>query len=140
MSCWISRCSRAGRSAGHLDDLFSLQRRIAFDMATQVDPDLFHNEADSEVPVRTTVGEAHQSLLAYWSIKAAGQGWVKNPRDVTTLAGGRACSPARSVQPRAIAVAGHVGAYLLHDLESALHLHARATELNSNLPIARIDR
>ena len=45
----------SGRFDGHLDDLFSLQHRIAFDMATQVDPDLFHHGADSEVPVRTMV-------------------------------------------------------------------------------------
>ena len=166
----------SGRFDGHLDDLFSLQHRIAFDMVTQVDPDLFHHGADSEVPVRTMVGEAHQSVLtairgiyqldrpafmqawdllaraieldpdyaaahgwlAYWSIMAAGQGLVKNPRDVTTLAG---TSAERAVlldpfNARAIAVAGHVRAYLLHDVESALHLHARATELNPNLPIA----
>ncbi len=81
---------------------------------------------------------AAHGWLAYWSIMAAGQGWVKNPRDVTTLAG---TSAERAVlldpfNARAIAVAGHVRAYLLHDVESALHLHARATELNPNLPIA----
>ena len=31
-----------GRFEGHLSDLFSLQHRIAFDMVTQVDPELFH--------------------------------------------------------------------------------------------------
>jgi hypothetical protein len=50
---------RSGRFDGHLDDLFSLQHRIAFDMVTQVDPDLFHHGADSEVSVRTMVAEAH---------------------------------------------------------------------------------
>ena len=37
---------------------------------------------------------------------------------------------------RALAVAGHVKGYLLHDVPSALHLHARAIELNPDLPIA----
>lgn len=166
----------SGRFDGSLDDLFSLQHRIAFDMVTQVDPDLFHHGADPEIPVKTQVAEAHRSLLtaiqgiyrlerpafmqardllaraieldpdyaaahgwlAYWSIMAAGQGWVKDPRDVTTLAGTSA-EHAVLLDPfnaRAIAVAGHVRAYLLHDVESALHLHARAIELNPNLPIA----
>ena len=166
----------SGRFDGHLDDLFSLQHRIAFDLVTQVDPDLFHHGANFQAPVRTKVAAAHQSVLtaiqgifrldrstfmqardllsraieldpdyaaahgwlAYWSIIAAGQGWVKNPRDVTTLAG---TSAERAVlldpfNARAIAVAGHVRAYLLHDVDSALHLHERATELNPNLPLA----
>ena len=37
---------------------------------------------------------------------------------------------------RALAVAGHVKAYLIHDVRSALTLHARAIELDPNLPIA----
>ena len=69
---------------------------------------------------------------------AVGQGWVENPRDVTTLAG---TSAERAVMldpfdARALAIAGHVKGYLLHDVKSALHLHARAIELNPNLPIA----
>ena len=108
-----------------LNDLFSLQHRIAFDTVMHVDPDLLHRRAISETPVRTEVAAAHRSLLtaiqgifrldrstfmaarellawaieldpgyaaahgwmADWSIIAAGQGWVENPRDVTTLAG-----------------------------------------------------
>ncbi len=41
-----------------------------------------------------------------------------------------------SFDARALAVAGHVKAYLFHDVRSALALHARAIELNPNLPIA----
>jgi tetratricopeptide (TPR) repeat protein len=37
---------------------------------------------------------------------------------------------------RALAIAGHVRGYLFHDVPSALRLHARAIELNPNLPIA----
>jgi TolB-like protein len=166
----------SGRFDGQLNDLFSLQHRIAFDMVTQVDPELFHPGATHEASVKTEVAAAHQSLLtaiegifrldrptfmrarellvraidldpdyaaahgwlAYWSIMAAGQGWVENPRAVTTLAG---TSAERAIQidpfnARALAVAGHVKAYLLHDVRGALRLHARATELNPNLPIA----
>ena len=110
---------------GSLDDLFSLQHRIAFETVTQVDPELSHRGTASEAAVKTKVAAAHQSLLtaiqgifrldrptfmlarellaqaieldpdyaaahgwmAYWSIMAVGQGWVENPRDVTTLAG-----------------------------------------------------
>jgi TolB-like protein len=165
-----------GRFEEKLNDLFSLQHRIAFDTVMHVDPELFHRRASSETPVKTEVAAAHRSLLtaiqgifrldrstfmgarellaraieldpdyaaahgwmAYWSIIAAGQGWVENPRDVTTLAG---TSAERAIQldpfnARAVAVAGHVKAYLLHDVQSALRLHARATELNPNLPIA----
>ena len=165
-----------GRFEEKLNDLFSLQHRIAFDTVMHVDPELSHRRATTDTPVKTEVAAAHRSLLAaiqgifrldrstfmgarelltraieldpeyaaahgwmaYWSIIAAGQGWVENPRDVTTLAG---TSAERAIQldpfnARAVAVAGHVKAYLLHDVQGALRLHARATELNPNLPIA----
>jgi TolB-like protein len=165
-----------GSFAGQLNDLFALQNRIAFDMVTQVDPELFHRGAESEPTTGTEVAEAHQSVLAaiqaiyrldrapfmaardllahaieldpdyaaahgwlaYWSIIAAGCGWVENPQAVATLAG---TSAERGVvldpfNARALAVAGHVKGYLMHDVPSALHLHARAIELNPNLPVA----
>ena len=165
-----------GRFDGKLNDLFSLQHRIALDTVSQVDPELFHRGAASEAPIKTEVAEAHQSLLtaiqgifrldrlkfmrarelltraieldpdyaaahgwmAYWGVMAVGLGWVENPRDVTTLAGSSA-ERAMQLDPfdaRALAIAGHVKAYLLHDVRSALLLHERAIELNPNLPIA----
>jgi tetratricopeptide (TPR) repeat protein len=80
---------------------------------------------------------AAHGWMAYWSIIAAGSGWVESPRDVTTLAG---TSAERAVlldpfDARALAIAGHVRGYLFHDIPSALRLHARAIELNPNLPI-----
>jgi len=81
---------------------------------------------------------AAHAWLAYWSIMAVGQGWVEAPRDVTALAG-TAAERALVLNPldaRAVAVAGHVKGYLLHDVPSALVLHAKAIELNPNLPIA----
>jgi TolB-like protein len=166
----------SGYFDGKLDNLFSLQHRIASETVAQVDPDLLQRGAAFEAPVRTEVAAAHHSVLtaiqgifrldqpqfmrardllakaieldpdyaaahawmAYWSIMAVGQGWVEHPRDVTTLAG---ASAERAVlldplDARAIAIAGHVKAYLMHDVRSALDLHARAIELNPNLPIA----
>ena len=52
---------------------------------------------------------AAHGWMAYWSIMAVGQGWVENPRDVTTLAG---TSAERAVlldpfDARALAIAGY---------------------------------
>ena len=76
--------------------------------------------------------------LGYWSVMAVGQGWVENGHEVIELAG-QSAERAVLLDPldaRALAIAGHVKAYLLHDVRSALNLHARAIELNPNLPIA----
>jgi TolB-like protein len=81
---------------------------------------------------------AAHTWIAYWSIMAVGQGWVDDPRDVTALAGTSA-ERAIALDPldaRALAIAGHVKAYLLHDVRSALDLHARAILLSPDLPIA----
>ena len=36
---------------------------------------------------------AAHAWMAYWSIMAVGQGWVEDPRDVTSLAGASAERP-----------------------------------------------
>ena len=161
---------------GYLDDLFSLQHRIAAETVAQVDPELFQRGPAFEASIKTDVAAAHHAVLsaiqsifrlersefmeagellrtalrldpdyaaahawmAYWAIIAVGLGFVNDPRDVTTLAGD-AAERAVALDPldaRALAIAGHVKAYLLHDVPSALRLHARAIELNPNLPIA----
>ena len=76
--------------------------------------------------------------LAYWSLLALGLGWPANLAEVVELAG---YSAERAVEldpfnARALAVAGHVKAYMFHDVASALDRHAQAIELNPNLPIA----
>ena len=165
-----------GRFEGTLDDLFSLQDRIAAETIAQVDPALSGREWECGVPAKTTIAAAHHSVLtaingifrlerpkfmlardlllraieldpeyaaahawlAYWSIMAVGLGWVDDARDVTTLAGASA-DRAVILDPldaRAVAIAGHVKGYLLHDVGSALTLHARAIDLNPNLSIA----
>ena len=164
------------RFEGTLDDLFSLQGRIASETIAQVDPALSGRGLEFGPPAKTEIAAAHHSVLtaiegifrldrpnfmrardlllraieldpeyaaahawmAYWSIMAVGQGWVDDARDVTTLAG---VSAERAVvldprDARAVAIAGHVKGYLLHDVSSALALHARAVELNPSLSIA----
>ena len=69
---------------------------------------------------------------------AVGHGWVTNPRDLTALAGASADRAVRldGSDARALTIAGHVKSYFLHDVQSALQLHAQAIKLNPNLPIA----
>ncbi len=164
------------RFEGTMDDLFTLQDRIASETVAQVDPELFQRRWAAAPSAKTQIPEAHHSVLTaitsifrlerpkfmrarellrraieldpdfaaahawlgYWSVMAVGQGWVENGREVIELAG---TSAERAVlldplDARALAIAGHVKAYLLHDVRSALSLHARAIELNPNLPIA----
>jgi TolB-like protein/Tfp pilus assembly protein PilF len=164
------------RFEGTLDDLFSLQDRIASETVAQVDPELHQRRWAGGGQVKTAVGEAHQLVLTaiqaiyrleqakfmrarellsraieldpdfaaahawmgYWAIMAFGQGWAVSSSDVIALAG-HAAERAILLDPldaRAAAIAGHVKAYLLHDLRGALSLHSRAVELNPNLPIA----
>ncbi len=164
------------RFEGPLDDLFSLQDRIAAETVAQVDPELFQRRWAAAASAKTAIPEAHHAVLtaiqgifrldqpkfmrarellsraleldpdfaaahawlAYWGIMAVGQGWGENAKSIITLAG-EAADRAVLLDPldaRALAIAGHVKAYLLHDVRSALHLHARAIELNPNLPIA----
>ncbi len=81
---------------------------------------------------------AAHAWLAYWNIMAIGQGWIDDPEHAATQAG-VAAERAVVLDPldaRGITIAGHVKAYLLHDLDAALALHQRATTLNPNLPIA----
>ena len=81
---------------------------------------------------------AAHAWLAYWNIMAIGQGWSDDPAQAGAMAGA-AAERAIVLDPldaRGLTIAGHVKAYMLHDLETALTLHHRATTLNPNLPIA----
>ena len=164
------------RFEGSLDDLFSLQDRIASETVAQVDPELYQRRWVATQQSKTAVPEAHQTVLeaiqgifrldeqkfmrarallthalmldpdfatahawlAYWAIMAVGQGWAQNATEVFKVAG-NAAERAILLDPmdaRALTIAGHVKAYLFHDVRGALTLHARAIELNPNLPIA----
>ena len=81
---------------------------------------------------------AAHAWLAYWYINGMAEGWLGDPREAAVQAG-LAAERAVLLDPldaRGLTIAGHVKAYLLHDLDSALSLHERATLLNPNLPIA----
>ena len=81
---------------------------------------------------------AAHAWLAYWYIMGIGQGWFDNPAEAGKL-GGTAAERAVVLDPmdaRGLTIAGHVKAYLLHDVEAALALHQRAIAMNPNLPIA----
>ena len=164
------------RFEGTLDDLFSLQDRIASETVAQVDPELHQRRWAAPAVAKTAIADAHQNVLtaiqgiyrleqskfmrarallmraieldpdfgaahawlAYWGVMAVGQGWAENAHEVIKLAGesaDRAILLDR-LDARALAIGGHVKAYLFHDVTSALKLHARAIELNPNLPIA----
>lgn len=164
------------RFEGSLDDLFSLQDRIASETVAQVDPELHQRKWTTSRQPGTNMAEAHHAVLeaihgifrldeptfmrarvlltraveldpdfsaahawlAYWGVMAVGQGWIGDGQEVISLAG---ASAERAIQldpidARALAIAGHVKAYLFHDVKSALALHARAIELNPNMWIA----
>ncbi len=164
------------RFEGTLDDLFTLQDRIASETVAQVDPELFQRRWIAPTNAKTDVAEAHHSVLSaiqsifrlerskfirardlllraieldpdfaaahawlgYWSIMALGQGWAESGQETIELAG-RSADRAVLLDPldaRALAIAGHVKAYVFHDVRSAIGLHARAIELNPNLPVA----
>ena len=81
---------------------------------------------------------AAYAWLAYWNIIAVGQGWIDDtsqPVENARSAAERAIL-LDPLDARGLAVAGHVKAYLLHDLNAAAALHKRAIGLNPNLPIA----
>ena len=164
------------RFEGSLDDLFSLQDRIASETVAQVDPELHQRRWAAPTSAKTASAGAHHNVLtaiqsiyrlerekfmlardlltraidldpdfsaahawlAYWSIMAVGQGWADDASEIIKLAG-QSAERAVLLDPldaRALAIAGHVKAYLLHDVRSALSLHSRAIELNPNLPVA----
>ena len=165
-----------GRFEGPVNDLFSLQDRIASGTVAQIDPELFHRTSAFAPSGRTEVGMAHQSVLtairdlyrsdrdsfmqahdrlaraigldpncatahawmAYWAFMSVAQGWAVDSKAASELAGASA-ERAMLLDPldaRAVAIAGHIKGYLMHDVPTALRLHAQAVALNPNLPLA----
>ena len=81
---------------------------------------------------------AAHAWLAYWYILAIAEDWIDDPDQAVEQAG-EAAQRAVSLDPldaRGVSIAGHVKAYLLHDIDAALALHRRAVTLNPNLPVA----
>ena len=80
---------------------------------------------------------AAYAWLAYWYIMGIGQGWIDDPAEAGQKAG-EAAERAMILDPldaRGVTIAGHVKAYLLHDVEAALKLQQRALSLNPNLAV-----
>lgn len=83
------------------------------------------------------LGLAH-SLRAYWCILAIGQHWSRRPeRDLidADAAADRAVT-LDGQDARALAISGHVSAFLRRDITRAQALHERALRANPNLPLA----
>ncbi|MBN8928380.1 MAG: hypothetical protein BGO51_17750 [Rhodospirillales bacterium 69-11] len=75
---------------------------------------------------------------AYWQMFLVGQDWADDPRAAMELAGDLA-ERAIVLDPydaRALAIAGHVRAFMHRRLREAVTLHDRALSLNPNLPMA----
>jgi len=81
---------------------------------------------------------AAHAWYAYWHIFLVGQDWADDPKALMTEAG-RLAERAIVLDPfdaRALAIAGHVRAFLHRRLREAAALHERALSLNPNLAMA----
>jgi TolB-like protein len=81
---------------------------------------------------------AAHAWWAYWHLFLVGQGWADDPAGATRHAGELA-ERAVTLDPsdaRALALVGHVRAFLQRRPEEACALHERALSLNPNLPLA----
>jgi DNA-binding SARP family transcriptional activator/TolB-like protein len=81
---------------------------------------------------------AAHAWYAYWHVFLVGQDWASDQLETMTR-GGEYAERAIVLDPldaRALTIAGHVRAYLHHNLHEAAGLHERALELNPNLAMA----
>jgi DNA-binding SARP family transcriptional activator len=81
---------------------------------------------------------AAHAWWACWHLFQVGQGWAKDAAAAMARAGELATRAITldSSDARALAIAGHVRAYLHHRVDEAMELHERALSLNPNLPLA----
>jgi TolB-like protein len=81
---------------------------------------------------------AAHAWFAYWHVFLVGQGWAADPAAAMALAG-TVAERAIALDPsdaRALAITGHVRAFLNHRVDEAIGLHDQALSLNPNLPLA----
>jgi DNA-binding SARP family transcriptional activator/TolB-like protein len=81
---------------------------------------------------------AAHAWYAYWHIFLVGQDWARDLEETLARAGDYA-ERAIVLDPldaRGLTIAGHVRAFLHHNLREAMGLHDRALELNPNLAMA----
>ncbi len=78
------------------------------------------------------------SWWAYWHLLLVGQGWAPDPAAARERCWAltRRAIQLDPMDARALAVAGHVEAFMHHRLEAAHALHERALAANPNLPLA----
>lgn len=81
---------------------------------------------------------AAHAWYAYWHVFLIGQGWTDEPRRAMEHAAAAAERAIRldPADARGLTIAGHVRAFMHRRLEEAEALHARALDLNPNLPMA----
>jgi len=81
---------------------------------------------------------AAHAWWACWHLFQVGQGWTEDAA-IAMARAGELATRAIALDPadaRALTIAGHVRAYLHHQVEEGLELHERALSLNPNLPLA----
>ena len=81
---------------------------------------------------------APHAWLALWLVLNVGQGWTQTPEH-DIFESGQLAARAIELDPedaRALAVAGHIQAYLFGDIEGAIALHERALAANPSLTLA----
>lgn len=119
----------------------------AYDMVLRAVPALYRLErasfvAAGEALQRAVVLDpdygAARAWLAYYHVFLVGQGWAAEP-DAAMGEAGRLAEQAVRLDPadaRALTIAGHVRAFLYHQVREAMELHEQALALNPNLPLA----
>ncbi len=119
----------------------------AYDLLLRAIPAIYRLDRQSYELAGTLLAEATRlepdyspafAWHAYWHLFLVGQGWSKNDADVLAKAEELA-SRAVALDPsdaQALAILGHVRAFLHHRVAEAVTLYERALALNPNLPMA----
>ncbi len=112
----------------------------AIPLITRLEKPLFMQAGDllRQASMQEPDYAACHAWLAFWQMFLVGQGWADDPIEVMAEAG-RLAERAILLDPqdaKALTIAGHVRAFLHHQMREALTLHDRALTLNPNLAMA----
>jgi DNA-binding SARP family transcriptional activator len=119
----------------------------AYDRVLSAIPAIYRLERTSFRAAGTALAEAvaldpeyaaAHAWWACWHMFLVGQNWATNPEVAMERAGELAerAIALDSADARGFAIAGHVRAFLHHQVHTAIGLHERALSLNPNLPLA----
>jgi DNA-binding SARP family transcriptional activator/tetratricopeptide (TPR) repeat protein len=121
--------------------------RTSFDLTLRSIPAIYRLEPSSfqaagemlasAIDLEPANAAAH-AWWAYWHLLLVGQAWAPDPL-AATLRAGQLAERAVTLDPgdaRALALVGHVRAFLHRQAEEARALHERAISLNPGLPLA----